>query len=271
MRQTLMMGLIACAIALVTSFASAREPEVTKVDVDADIVIGQDGSVRDVQVGEHVAPGVAALVKNAVMRWRFEPVVRNGKPVMAKTGLTMDLAATQSGAGYSLRIQHVVFVSSRSRPLKFVLPGVSMSMMPVGTSFDMLAAMRVNPQGDVVDAALLSFHVLGGGGREPRHLRENMATAMEHALKRSKFRPADAAAGERGDDTFYLPLEYRNALGRGQSLSIAERFSDATPVPWLAPDQQPKLIDLPESRNGLPVAMGNADVRLAPQVVGATL
>lgn len=265
-----MMGLLACAMALMASLVSAREPEVKTVDVDADIVIAQDGSVREIDVGKDVAPGVAALVEKAVKQWRFEPVVRNGKPVMAKTGLTMDLAATKVGAGYSLRIQRVVFVSSRAKPLKYVVPGMPRTAMGSGMNFDVLAAMRVDPQGNVVEAALLSLQVRGGR-REPKHLREDFAVEVERALKHSKFRPADVAAGERGDDTFYLPLDYRNALGRGASLTIAERFGDATPVPWLTPDQQPKLIELPESKGGMPVAMADSDVRLATQVVGATL
>jgi hypothetical protein len=205
-----------------------------------------------------------------VLQWRFEPIVRDGKPIMAKTGMSLDLAATKVGAGYTLRIERVVFVSSRSKPVRFVLPQMPHSAMASGTNFDVLAAMRVDAQGNVVDAALLSL-VLHGGNHPPKHLRDDMASEMARALKRSKFKPADVAAGERGDDTFYLPLDYRTGRGRGETLSIGERFRDATPVPWLSPEQQPKLIDLPESKGGMPVAMADSDVRLSTKVVGASL
>ena len=264
-------GMAAMCVALAMSFASAREPDARNIDVDAEIVVGQDGSVRNIDVDESVAPGVAALVKKAVMQWRFEPIVRDGKPIMAKTGMSLDLAATKAGAGYMLRIERVLFVTSRSKPVQFVLPQMPRSAMSSGTAFDVLAAMRVDAQGNVVDAALLSLVLHGGNNHPPKHLREDMASEMVRALKRSKFKPADVAAGERGDDTFYLPLDYRIGRGRGQALSIGERFRDATPVPWLTPEQQPKLIDMPESKGGLPVAMAERDVRLSTKVVGATL
>jgi hypothetical protein len=252
-----------------TSIARAAGHE-RSIRVSGDLVIATDGSVRDVELAENTAPGVANLVKTAVQRWRFAPVVRNGAPITAKTGMQLALAAIPVGDGFKLRVEKVMFLNARAKPLTFVVPQMPREAMMRENDIEVLAALRVDADGTVVDAAVLS--VKFSKIDNPR-LRREVARDVPFALKRSTFRPAEITAGENGDDTFFVPIDYRSRKrpedAQMHSTALADRFGDALPVPWLTKDQQPRLIDLPNVQ-GQPVGLAG-DIRLAESIVGTTL
>lgn len=76
------------------------------------IQIGLDGHVSDYRVEGDLSPAVAALVQRAVMGWQFEPILVDGKPVVAKTAMRLDLHA-EPVAGkddeFSVSIQRISF------------------------------------------------------------------------------------------------------------------------------------------------------------------
>ncbi|HEX8152986.1 MAG TPA: TonB family protein, partial [Thermoanaerobaculia bacterium] len=53
-----------------------------------ELTIGEDGSVRDINVRQSV-PGMPQVIRE-VQRWRFKPATENGKPVSAS--YTVDIA-----------------------------------------------------------------------------------------------------------------------------------------------------------------------------------
>jgi len=101
MHRTMFMGLAALAantahpqIAASTS-ASAESDKKTFYEMSADgaIQIAPDGHVSDYKLDGTLQPAVAALVKRAVMGWQFEPIVIDGKAVVAKTAMHLNLRA----------------------------------------------------------------------------------------------------------------------------------------------------------------------------------
>lgn len=257
--------LLAVVFAMASFFAHASEPKVRSIDVTGEVVIAHDGSVQTVELEPSIAPEVAEFVRSDVSRWRFEPVMRDGSPIAAKTGMQLFLSVTPADDGFRLRIDKVWFVNKRAKPLLYVIPSLPVAVN-TGNQIELLAAMRVNSQGEVTDVALLSATL---DGRQDNRLRKALAKEIPTALKRSKFRPADEAAGELGDDTFYLPIDYfLGSSRRGVVRSgIAERFAGAIAVPWLAEDQQPKVLDLPNG-NGEPVGVAS-HIRLLTPPPGA--
>lgn len=82
------------------------------LSADGAVQIGPDGRVSDYRMEGNLQPAVADLVKRAVMGWQFDPIVVDGKPVVAKTAMHLVLRA-EPAAGkddeFSVHIQSIHF------------------------------------------------------------------------------------------------------------------------------------------------------------------
>ncbi len=56
-----------------------------------DVLVGQDGRVQRLSPVRGY-PGLAAAAANAVRQWRFEPMIRNGRPASFETNVTLTFA-----------------------------------------------------------------------------------------------------------------------------------------------------------------------------------
>jgi hypothetical protein len=87
---------LACALlssvgtgeAATAAAADAPPPELL---VDADVRVAADGTVADYRLNGVLDHGLAARIEHEVRQWRFEPVMRDGAPVSAKTQLLISL------------------------------------------------------------------------------------------------------------------------------------------------------------------------------------
>ena len=55
------------------------------------VVIGQDGCTQDVRVVKGIGKKIDQAVTDAVQSWRFEPAMRNGKPLKVLVELSLKI------------------------------------------------------------------------------------------------------------------------------------------------------------------------------------
>lgn len=106
MAWTLLLGLFA-------GLTYAGEADsVLELDVVGTIEVAADGSVHDYTLETGLKPSVKDLVGRTVRSWRFEPILVDGKPVIATTRMLLQLEALLRNDTYVLRVADVNFGTS---------------------------------------------------------------------------------------------------------------------------------------------------------------
>jgi len=115
-----LVGLV--AFMLVAMAVHAGKPQLVDTNVltmrvDGDLAIDETGHVLDYKVVTPVKSELQNLLESSVRKWTFRPVMADGKPVRAKTGMRITLAAKPAGNGYKVSIDNVIFgATSEGRP-----------------------------------------------------------------------------------------------------------------------------------------------------------
>jgi len=106
--------LLALAMGGVTALASEPLPTL-EMAADGEIQISADGVVRDYRLQSQLSPAVAGLLDKRVRAWTFEPVVIDGKPVLARTAMHLSLRAepVEGRDSYRITIASVIFGEPR--------------------------------------------------------------------------------------------------------------------------------------------------------------
>lgn len=231
--------------------------------VSGELVIDRDGGVRDFSIANaNLAPDVRKLVEQAGRRWRFAPVMRGGAPVLARTGYTLRLLAVPVEGGYRMKIEDLDFVTPR-KMLSQPMP-MSGEIMTARQDVDLLAAIRVDQAGNVIDAEVMAVQGRDGGGVRNRRIYEQV---VKQTLRRWKFEPARPELGDTEELSGLVTFSF--LLSRTSDPMDAWRqrqleWKDVKQVPWLR-DQ-----DTSDLSNGTLVARTEG-VRLATPVVGTML
>lgn len=91
--KAIVVMLLACLIP-VASLAAGQPVEASMV-VTGTVTVNTDGDVREYALHEQdkIPPGVVQMIGQAVKGWHFVPVVENGKPVTAQTGMVVRVVA----------------------------------------------------------------------------------------------------------------------------------------------------------------------------------
>jgi hypothetical protein len=252
-----------CAFALLAAgLAFAQAPEKRTVQVGGDLYLAADGTVDRVTVDEQTPAQLKPIVEAAVKQWRFEPVLRKGVPTPVRQGMVLDLEGVPADGGFKLRVTRVDFRAARLRHANLVVPQLN-------TRMDVLTALRVDAEGNVVDVAVLYMRSLGGLYHSALD-RKQMSDAIAKGLRKSKFRPAELAYGEEADDTILLPIDYRLA-GTDDPVELRSRMREMKKVPWLDASEQPNFSDDLQMAPGEAMALQSDDVKLRSDVVGKML
>jgi hypothetical protein len=240
--------------------AMAEEAPLSMV-VSGELVIDRDGSVHDFSIANaNLAPDIRKLVEQAGRRWRFAPVVRGGAPVLARTGYSMRLLALPAEGGYRMKIEDLDFVT----PRKILSQPIPMSgeIMTARQDVDLLAAIRVDQAGNVIDAEVMAVQGRTGAGVRNRRIYEQV---VKQTLRRWKFEPARPDLGDTKELSGMVSFSF---LFSPKNDSMAgwrqPEWKDVKQVPWL---RDPDTSDL---SSGTLVARTEG-VRLATPVVGTTL
>ena len=89
---------LAAALMIVGGSALAQTTApVLDLEAEGEVQIAPDGKVSDYRLTSSLTPAVATVVDRSVRSWSFEPIVVDGKPVVAKTAMHLALKAEPVG------------------------------------------------------------------------------------------------------------------------------------------------------------------------------
>ena len=180
---------------------------------DGEVRIDAEGRVSDYGLSSELTPEIAALVDRSVRRWRFEPILQDGRPVIAKTALRIRLLAkrsTDDSDNYTVSIASVEFGaprrSSAGKPPSYPRLAASARL-----GAKVLLLLRIDDTGKVVEA--LPYQTsLGARTRSERDAeawRELFERAGIAAAKTWKYDLTESVAGRRTGTYTLLPIEFR--------------------------------------------------------------
>lgn len=256
--------------------------------VESTIEIGPDGRVVGYEPVTELKAPLAERVRGLAERLRFEPVRIDGKAVIARTKMRMHLVAEPTQTGdLQVRIEHVGFPDERdATPAGFATTDAGyirgiVERAPVryprealrvggGLSGRVLVALRLAPDGTVVEAVPRESALYGVKGREKAlgsalALFERSAT---DAIRRWRFdvRVPEGAYPKPEDLTGLIAVEYfvdghpRPRPG----VWLHETRSRERALPWLDPVLAERLPDLGDVGDGGHFGLAPGRFRLLP-------
>jgi hypothetical protein len=139
-------------LALAPSALAAETATALEMNADGEIQVATDGTVSDYRLHSELPPMVAELVDKDVRGWRFEPVLVEGKPVVAKTAMHLALKAEPAGDhdSYRIKIVNVIFGAPRQND-RIKQPHYPKQAVSAHLGAKVLLAMRLDENGRVTD------------------------------------------------------------------------------------------------------------------------
>jgi hypothetical protein len=266
--------LFACIVLLLPMLACAQDDrKPLQLDVAGEVAINTDGTVYQHNIATIVTPEIKAVLDKAIAGWRFEPVVRNGRAVPAKSSVYLTLSALPVDTGYRLRIDRVRFGGNRSMirgTMGFAYPR---DAIRAKASAELQLAVRIDAEGKVLDVAAIRSRLLNLRGREKdlERVRRSFEQAAVAAMRKARYAPADVANGE-GEVTVITSLMYCVEVDCQSLVRPGWRVADgpdaSRPIPWLPAERQ--QFDADGLRDGQSIAL-DAGIKLKEDVAGTSL
>lgn len=211
------------------------------------IEIDRDGSVAKYELDNagDLPPVAARIMDQASATWRFEPVIIDGKPVRARTAMSVRLAAKprENSEGFDVRISAANFgkpgegewVTSKGRLLRPKYPPQAAAGGVRGTVY---VVVRIGRDGKVEDAVAEQVN-LGAVDRTEAAMqrwRDTLAGASLQAARRWTFVPP--TRGEEADAPFWLARVPVSYLLPGDKVPVPGKWETYIPgprqsAPWL--------------------------------------
>lgn len=212
-------GLLVSADTAAQSIRAMRAQAEGSMVLSGSIDIAVDGSVEGFQLADEakVEPYIKDFVKANVASWRFEPVMREGKAVRARTPVYLRLLATAGDEGrMQVALKSASFEAYDSTATDSV---VSLSMTPpqfpkalyeMGGAGEVALLLKINREGGVEDviAEQVNVSVLSRGQVIER-MRDIMARNSLAAARKWRFRVP--TTGEAVDEPYWtvrVPVNY---------------------------------------------------------------
>jgi hypothetical protein len=138
-------------LALTPPVLAAETATALEMNADGEIQVATDGTVSDYRLRSELPPMVADLVDKDVRGWRFEPVLIEGSPVVAKTAMHLALKAEPAGDdSYRIKIVNVIFGAPRHHD-RIKQPHYPEQAVRAHLGAKVLLAMRLDENGRVTD------------------------------------------------------------------------------------------------------------------------
>jgi hypothetical protein len=225
----------------------ARRAEASML-VTGSIVVTADGSVQSYLLDhpEKLPSGVVALIAQTVPSWAFQPVVVDGKEVIAKASMALRVNARETAKDqYTVRVAGASFGMRDPAHVGYdahVPPHYPYSAMREGVSGNVYLAIEVGPNGSVEDVAAEQVNLfVMGDARTMKRWRNELAAASVEAARKWTFHVPGAPVGD-APFIFRVPVRFcmNNALhgckdGYGQWQGYIP--GPREPIPWLSKAQ----------------------------------
>ena len=240
--------------------AAAMEQAEASMLVTGDVSIDAAGHVTGYTIDkrESVPEGVTGMIDQAVPRWAFEPVQKDGSPVPAKATMRLLVVAHKADeTNYRIEIRSAAFQDATSPT-----PGASVSkkrMYPpsfpaaafeYGVTGTVYLRLKIDRSGHVADelAEQVNLH-RAGTPKQMNEWRDILSRSALTAAARWRFNPpTTGSAANRDYWDVTVPVNYRLE-------GVATTYGGWTPyipgphqdVPWADPEQSAR----PDSRQAL--------------------
>lgn len=261
-------------MAFAMPFASAQQGSPTlSMQLDGDIRIAPDGSVKDYKPRATLAAPIATLIEKSVLGWHFDPVVVDGVPVTASTSVHLSLSAEPiaNSGDFKLRIVTVTF-GEPSRLGKMTPPKYPEDAAHAHLEARVTLFLQLDEAGKVVKAEPYQTS-LGARARtegEAEGWRKRFERASIAAAMKWQYNLSEKVNGKPIGTSVLVPIEYSMSRSGGR-----ERWKAFIPGPvhaglWAGQLVKPSDSSLASISDGnaLPI---DSRFRLKDDVVGKTL
>lgn len=254
-------GIWVCAVlALLAPFFPAGAVDESKLIekaemsmlVSGSIDMRPDGSVERYEIdhSEKLSQAVAQLIGAQVSQWRFEPVLVDGKPVAAKTKMSLRIVAKPiDEQNFNVRIQSASFsggkdgAHERISVLKRTSLGpMVQAMMSVGIdAAEMYLALKIGKDGRVLDAIVEQVNLYGlASEKEMEYIQKTLGKPAVKVVRQWTF--AVPAREPEGEEYWSgtLPISFRLSGGGYSPPADMQAHEEwrmyvpgpCTPIPW---------------------------------------
>lgn len=240
---TLLIALLLCWL---PAYAAAN-PELDRIyqlDATGSIEIGPDGRVVHYQLDKgQPAPIEQALARN-IAQWRFEPILVDGKPVIAKTGLRISLEALPTAEeDYELRIGGVWFGAPGRNAHNMRPPRYPEAAISSGVGGQVVLVLELDKAGNVLRTHVEQVSLDQAYRTEALadRFRRLFADVSVKTAMRWTFDMNETLGGEPVGASIRVPVSFSLSDGplRGGNSNVWQRYipGPRTPAPWLVGDK----------------------------------
>ncbi|MXV06468.1 protein tonB [Xanthomonas sp. LMG 9002] len=196
---------------------------------------------------ERLPKGVVGFVRSTVMQWTFAPGLRDGKPVPARTPMTLRLIAKRlQGDDYQVEIRGADFShydpSDRSvvTSIQMKPPAYPQAAYSVGAAGSAYLVLKVGRDGRVADAAVEQVNLrVVASEQQMQQLRDVLGKSALGAARKWTFRPP--SEGKDVDAPYWtvrVPVNYALSDTRRDASSSYGRWTSYVPgprqrAPWI--------------------------------------
>ncbi|WP_101927376.1 MULTISPECIES: energy transducer TonB [Luteimonas] len=193
--------------------------------VTGSVDIARDGSVTAhvLNQADKLPPYVVSLIARAVPALRFEPVLVDGAPVLARAAMSLRLVATPGDDGnMQVGIKSVHFGEEHApddpggvRSIDMTPPRFPMSIAEIGGKGTVYLLVKVGRDGSVEEAVSEQTNLTAlGNAREMESIRRGLEKAAISAAQRWTFAPP--TRGDGVDNPYWVvrvPVDFRLSSG----------------------------------------------------------
>lgn len=216
---TLLLSLALCGHAAAETASTTSSRTEASLLVNGHILLTQEGTVSaiDIDHQDQLPAPVVDMIKRSSTKWRFEPVVENGAPVVAKAPMHLRMVATPSADGktFQVRIASGTFtktgnehgLSYKDHSVHLRYPEAAIRGHISGTVFLVLRIQRDGTVGDVA-AEQVNLDQTGSEGIL-RQWRDVLAESSIRDARKWAFNPP--TTGPHKDDDGWIirvPISY---------------------------------------------------------------
>ncbi|QBB71878.1 hypothetical protein ELE36_16780 [Pseudolysobacter antarcticus] len=255
-------------------FAQKGTPTL-ELEAIGDVRIGADGQVLDYTLKNNLAPAISALVDKNVRKWTFDPIVVDGKAVIAKTSVHLYLKAVPAQQdNYSLQITNVIFGEPKMAA-KNQAPKYPPAAVQARLGAKVILWLKLDKSGDVIDVQPYQTSLDGRAATEVeaerwRALFEKSGIA---AAKNWHYDLNETLNGKTVGTTVFAPINYVVELpGKPRPAGEWKAFLPG-PLhtgPWSTTNQLAVTRDLSTLQQGETQPL-DSHFRLKEDVIGKTL
>ncbi len=268
-----MRTMCACLL-LILSFASlaapvpAVQPEYS-MQVTGEIEIAPDGSVHGYKLDNGLKPKVRELVAANIDSWKFEPILVDGRAVIAKTRLRMMLEAVPVKEGYRLKVSSVWF-GEPTRTSLMNPPRYPQDAARADLGARVVLVLKLDAAGNVVAAhpeqTSLSTKVSGKLADKWRKLFERASIDSASSWKFDVPEIIDGTPAQ--SSSIRVPVDFIMGSG-GLDQWRAYLPGPVTPAPWL--ERQALVAEAAGNLGNGEMQPLDSRFKLKTNVIGATL